>query len=150
MLDYTPNMVERLLRSYLDIRLSLDVQGTDYQIAAPTLHTVILGKDSPLGRTRTNPSWPFMDKQHAATIRDGKRQARQREELHCAAIDIESAMQQISDDDRWLLTQYLIFESVTLDDLVKKFHFAGRSGARMRVSRAVARLTRELERSDDD
>ena len=142
-------MVERLLRNYLDIRLSLDIQGTDYRVSAPTKYTIVLGKDVPLGQTKSNPSWPLMGKQHAPRIRDGKRQSRQKEELHCAALDVEAGMKRVSDDDWWLMYHHLVIESHTLDDLVKKFHFAGRNGARMRVSRAVARLAREMEHLEE-
>lgn len=145
MVTYTPMMVERYLRNYLDIRLSLDLQGTDYRVAAPTQVAVVVRKNVPLGQTKANPRWPFMDKQHAPRVRDGKQQSRQREEFHCAILDVEIAMKKISDDDYWIIYNHLIMGTQSLDDLVKMFHFKGRSGARMRVMRAVNRLTREME-----
>lgn len=86
-----------------------------------------------------------MTKQRASRVRDGKRQARQMEEFHCAVLDIEEAMRHMSEDDRWIIINHLVLQTVTLDDLTRKYQLSGTSGARMRVQRAVTRLSRIME-----
>lgn len=147
MITYTPQLVERLLRNYLDIRVALDLRGVDYRANTPFLYTASLGRETPLGRTSANPSWPFMEKQAAAPVQDGKRTARQREDLHCSAIDLELGLARVSDEDRWILIHHVILGEFSLQDLTTKFHLKGINGARMRVQRAIARLARQMEYS---
>lgn len=151
MTEYTPKLVERLLRAYPTIRSSLTGGRTievrnDAPVTRPRLSE---NARMPLGRTQANPVWPFMTKQHASPPMDGKRKARQAEELHCAVLDIEMAFPRLSDDDQWILYHYLIVQSHELQDIARKFHLQGISGARMRVFRAVLRLTRYMESGYD-
>jgi hypothetical protein len=147
MADYTPTLVERMLRSYVPIRDSINGGGTvEVRNEQPVMRPQLPAEARlPLGRTKANPSWPFMTKPKAQPVRDGKRKAQQIQELHCAVLDIEAAFPRLSDDDQWIIVHHLILQTHELEDVARRYHLAGISGARMRVFRAVLRLTRYME-----
>jgi hypothetical protein len=142
---YTTSNVERLLRSYLDIKQTLETRG---QIL-PDLYTMKPKPRSsvglPFGQTPSGKAWPFMEPQRAKAPTDGKRQARQMEELHVCCLDIEEALPKVTDDDLELLYKFYIFQTHTLDDLVAERKVTSRGSMRQRCHRAVERLTRVLE-----
>lgn len=142
---YTPTNVERLLRSYLDIRETLETRGQilpDLYITKPQARSL---DRLPFGQTPNGKAWPFMEPQRAKSPVDGKRQARQMEELHVCCLDIEEALKKVTDDDLELIYKHLILQTHTLDDLVAERKLTSRGSMRQRVHRAVERLTRVLE-----
>jgi hypothetical protein len=153
---YTLGVTERLLRNFLDIRETL--LGRAQPIAPnPTVLTppVRMPGRIPLGQTATSTRpWPFIGKGHARPARDGKMRARQMEDLHCAVIDIEMALNartsdgdyRISHDDFFFLTEYYIYQNYTLDELCALRKTTSRGSMQRRCQRAVQRLVDELER----
>lgn len=140
---YTVNQLERLLGSYLEIR-------------------GLLAGDPPSGGDGNlyifdeidNGRGPFGQPKHAKAPRDGKAQARAREELHCAVIDIEMALTavdedgypRISNNDLWLIVNYWIYQYYTLQELCDAVGTTSRGSMLRRCRRAVANLLAEIER----
>lgn len=153
---YTVSLVERLLRSYLDINETLmgrAQQGMESQYITPEIDFSDK-RYVPLGMTKSNPTWPFRDKRHARSPRDGKARARRMEDLHCAVLDIETALNardesgrhRITDDDFFIITQFYILQMYTLEELCLLRNVTSRGSMQRRCQRAVARLVDELER----
>lgn len=153
---YTVSLVERLLRSYLDISETLRgraQQGMESVFTAPPIDFSDQ-RYIPLGMTKSNPNWPFREKRHARSPRDGKGRARRVEDLHCAIIDIEAALNakteegehRIGDDDFFIITHYYIMQNYTLEELCAMRGVASRGSMQRRCQRAVTRLVDELER----
>lgn len=153
---YTIGLTERLLRNLLDIEATLHGRG-QHATANPTTLTPPNRRADrvPLGQGRYDARpWPFMGKGHAKAPRDGKARARQMEDLHCALIDVTSALvavdrhgnYRISDDDYWLLCEYYIFQNYTLDELCAQRGTLSKGSMQRRCQRAIGRLVQELER----
>lgn len=153
---YTVSLVERLLRSYLDINETLRgraQQGMESVYTTPVIDFTDK-RYVPLGMSKSNPTWPFLEKRHARAPRDGKTRARRIEDLHCAVLDIESALNardhfgnhRITDDDFFLITRYYIMQLYTLEELCVMRNVASRGSMQRRCQRAVSRLVDELER----
>jgi hypothetical protein len=143
---YTVGTVERLLRNYLDVRYALEGRGQQL----PDTYVVREKRDTsererPFGHG-TGQSWPFMEPKHARAPMDGKAKARLMEDFHCAIIDIENALRDMSDDDLELIYKYYILGTHTLDDLLVERGAQSRGSMLRRNQRAVARLTQRMER----
>ena len=141
---YTVGLVEKMLRSYLDIKYTLEGKGQQLPDTYATFPKNSNKIEQPLGMTRTGSPWPFMEPRHAKVPTDGKQKARFLEELHCATIDIEEAFKEVTDDDLELLYKYHVFQTHTLDELAYERNVKSRGSMRQRVLRAVERLTRVL------
>jgi hypothetical protein len=142
---YTVSHVERVLRRYLDIRCALE--GSSQQLL--DLY-VTQGKKSkqapqPLGQTKTGQPWPFMEPQHAKPPMDGKAKARLMEDLHVSVLDIDEAFPKLSDDDQYLILEYHIKQSKTLDEFMAERKVTSRGSMQRRIARSVQRLTRYME-----
>lgn len=136
---YTAKLVERLLRSYLDILCTLEGNTQN-------LHDTFVTKRKRTSAIRpfgdnSNQPWPFMEPLHAKPPMDGKTKARFLEDLHCAALDIEAAFPRLADDDKELLLKYHITQSHTLDELMKERNVTSRGSMHQRIFRSVQRLT---------
>lgn len=154
---YTVPQVERILRSYLDIRhvlLGKAQQGMESIFVDTPINRE--PDQVPWGMRPTDPPWPFMmAASHAKSPRDGKARARRMEELHCVVIDIDLALKakhhdgsyRISEDDFFLLSHYYVYQTVTLDELCVLRGSVSRGSMQRRCQRAVARLVEELERA---
>lgn len=138
---YTENNVERLLKSYLDIKSTLAGNTQNVHDAAFVTGPTAV-RERPFGHSINGPPWPFMEQRHARTPRDGKAKARFLEELLCGVIDIETVFHKLSDDDQELLLKYLVTQGYTLDELIAERGTVSRGSMRQRIQRAVARLTR--------
>lgn len=122
---YTPTMVERILRNYLDIRSTLFARGQQL----PDLY---------VGPRKEGT-------RHARTITDGKAKARLIEELHVSTIDIANGLQRLHEDDVDIIIKYHVYKTHTLDDLIRERGTVSRGSMQRRVFRAVQRLTRVME-----
>lgn len=147
MATYTARSVERLLRNYLDIICTLE--GNCQQV--PDTYTIHKKPPrnmarQPLGQTTTGDPWPFMETKHARVPTDGKTKARFLEELHCAAIDIETHFHALSSDDKNLILKYHILQSHRLDELMQEYGLSSRGSMQQRISRAVQRLVNLMEK----
>lgn len=141
-MTYTVNQLERLLTNYVTIRgmLAGDPPSGD---GDPYFHDTV-----------DNGRGPFSQPKHAKVPRDGKARARAREELHCAVIDIESALTaededgypRISNNDCWLIVWYWIYRKYTLEELCEHVGHASRGSMLRRCRRAVSNLLAEIER----
>lgn len=157
MRTYSVGQVERLLRSYLSIRNVIlgnaPQQGADNpyltgRTAPVPDHRRPLGMGPMEGRP-----WPMMEPRHARKVRDGKAQARAREDLHCAVIDIETALAATDRDgvpllsrtDRWLLVEYFIYGNYTLDELCALLGTVSRGSMQRRCQRALERLVAVMD-----
>lgn len=142
---YTDNLVERLLRNYLDIRATLEgnTQRLHDTYIVDTKRTQSR-RERPLGQVAQGEPWPFMETKHAKVPQDGKAKARFLEELLCAVIDIEQTFPRLSNDDKELLLKYHITHGYTLDELMVERGVTSRGSMRQRVARSVTRLTRIL------
>ncbi len=123
---YTPTMVERICRNFLDIRCTLDARGQQL----PDLYTIGPKKEG----TR-----------HARQITDGKAKARQIEELHVATLDIIDGLQRLSEEDADLIIRYHILQNITLDELAKERGTVSRGSMQRRIFRSIQRLTKVIE-----
>jgi hypothetical protein len=152
---YTVATTERLLRNYTQIRnvIAGNAPQQSNENAYLTARTSFM-REQPLGQgPRDERPWPFMEKKHARGVRDGKAQARAREELWVSVIDVEEALfavdkdghPLIQPDDNFILIQYYIHQNFTLDEMCKKFGVTSRGSMQRRCLRAVERLVRILE-----
>lgn len=140
-LAYTPRLVEKLLKNYLDIRYTLEGKSPDL----PDTYAVNVKQTYqrvPFGMQPSEAPWPFMEKLHATSPRDGKKQAREMLELHMSCLDIERALKLLDDDDLKLIYQYFIFQTHTLDELVAERGLTSRGSMQSRTQRVLKKLTR--------
>jgi hypothetical protein len=148
---YTPRLVERLLKSYLDIRYTLEGKSPELPDTYAVVHKRTAPPErTPFGMTASATAWPFMEKRPALHRTDGKKQARTMEELHVACLDIENALQYLSNDDLTIVYQYLIFQTHTLDELVAERGLVSRGSMQSRVKRIVKRVTKLMENRRSD
>ena len=156
---YTVPIVERILHSYLDIVLLLEGGSTTIDNPFIVQQHARVG-ELPLGQRPTDAPWPFREHRHARRTYDGKARGRSMEELHCAVLDIEEAMEylrwlsnhhdnevtrQQAAEDFYLIYMYHILHYYTLDELAAQRNVKSRGSMQLRLSRAVKRLTRILE-----
>jgi hypothetical protein len=148
--SYTPRAVERLLKSYLDIRDALTGRTQQlhdtYAITKRPSPVTRSTNDRPLGDTGGIP-WPFMETSHARSPMNGKAKAQFMQELHVSILDLERGLKELTDEDLALIYDYLIFGNKTLDQLTVERGLTSRGSMQRRVMRAVERLTRAMERS---
>jgi hypothetical protein len=158
MVTYTPALVERLLRNYLDIRNTFEGRAQRLHDASLVKKTIVSYAEKPLGSG--NRPYPFMERQHVASPPDGKRRARSMEDLHCSVIDIEDALAELyqtclygrtenirfqAQEDYFFLINYYILHLYTLDELMELRGVSSRGSMQKRVFRAVQRLTKIME-----
>lgn len=156
---YTPALVERLLRNYIDIRASFEgrsqrIHDSSLAIKRPTAYA-----EQPLGSGGR--PFPFMERHHASTPMDGKKRARSMEDLHCSVIDIEEGLAKLHEiavcgptenrrlqaqEDYFFIVVYYILHLYTLDELMALRGVTSRGSMQKRVFRAVQRLTKIMEK----
>lgn len=139
--SYSPVMVERLCRSYLDHRHSLF--GSAQRLPDSTIvdKPEATTRELPFGMRRGDSPWPFFEPIHAKPKVDGKRKADLATSLWVSMMDLEAGLKKLSDDDIGLVYKYHIFQTRTLDELAVEIGIKSRSAVSARVQRAVARLT---------
>jgi hypothetical protein len=155
---YTPPLVERVLRNYIDIRSTFEGKAQRVHDSSAVIKKREPTREVPLGGK--NQPWPFMEKLHAATPNDGKRRARQMEDLLCSVIDVDNALAELREiaeaspnpalraqaqEDYFLLINYHILHLYTLDELMVLRGVSSRGSMQKRVFRAVQRLTKIME-----
>lgn len=141
---YTVAQVERLLRSYFEIRSVL--HGSSRPPMSRHYLTVTVDrpdKEYPLGANAENPG-PFSLPNHARGHVDGKAKARAAEELHVSVIDLETALGVLSNSDFDLVYKYFIVGSHTLDQLCLERGVKDRGGMSQLLTRVLRRLTRVI------
>lgn len=143
-------MVKKLLRSYLDIRYTLEGKSPELPdtYAVPVRFNYDKSR-MPFGMTPSSQPWPFMEQRGATAKSDGKRQARMMEELHVSCLDIEKALRQLDDDELEIVYKHLIFQTHTLDDLIEERGLTSRGSMQSRVQRIVRRITKLIEQSKE-
>lgn len=138
--SYSQKIVIRLLDNYLKIRASMIDRMP--QPSKPIYSTPKYSYDQkPLGASALTP-WPFMTKPRAQQIVDGKKRARMMEDLHCAALDLECALNQLSDEDYYLIADYYLFGNGTIEELAHARGLASKGRLQERIQRIVARLVK--------
>lgn len=105
------------------------------------LKDVYTYSEKPLGASSATP-WPFMSRPRAQQITDGKKRARMMEDLHVATLDLEHALNKLSDDDYRLIADYYLFGNGTLEQLATERGLASKGRLHERIQRIVARITR--------
>lgn len=97
---YTTKLVAKLLYNY------------------HTIHGMLYGKSQSIQDvyTEQTEASSYGAKRHASSVMDGKERARQKEELLCMMIDLESGLKLCSDNVR----DALIGHFITEDNLIKK------------------------------
>jgi hypothetical protein len=85
-----------------------------------------------------------MTKPHASTVQDGKKRARMMEDLHCASLDLEDALNQLSDEDYKLVADYYIFGNGTIEELAAARGLASKGRLQERIQRIVRRIVRYM------
>lgn len=136
-ITYTPRLVERILRSYLDIVYTLEGKGQQ-----------LFDRSSSKTRDYFEISDSFVRETHARPVPHGKEKARAIEDLHCAVLDIERWLPTLHRDDQELLIRYHIRQDVTLEELAAERKVTSRGSMQKRIYRAVQRLARTMERGD--
>ena len=99
--------------------------------------------EKPLGASPATP-WPFMAKPRAQQLVDGKKRARMMEDLHCAALDLEAALQDLSDADFALIADYYIIGNGTIEELAHARGLSSKGRLQERIQRIVRRLVRTM------
>lgn len=149
MAAYTTALVEKILRNYLDIRATLEGNAQRVHDTYCAVKRPNFDKQRRASRRRafgqTDERWPFMEPQHAKPPMDGKAKARAMEELHCAAIDLETAFPRLLKDEQELLLKYHVYQTHTLDELTKELGLASRGAMQQRIYRVVRNLAGEME-----
>lgn len=152
MRSYSVQSVERLLRNYFDFRYNLLDGGSGQPIALPAEEIVAPAQASesytkrrPLGWSKNDQRWPFMEPRHAHTKTDGKRKAQLMTEIHVAVLDLERGLKGLSDDDCELIYKFHLFQTRTLDELCVERNLHSRGSMSRRIERAVQRLVFEME-----
>lgn len=141
--EYTQSSVIKLLQNYLDIRGSLlDRMPKPSKVlySAKKNHEF---REKPFGSSAALP-WPFMTKHHAPSHTDGKKRARMMEDLHCATLDLEDALNSLSDEELGLIADYYIIGSMTMEDLAESRGLASKGRLQERLQRIVRKLTRRM------
>lgn len=138
--SYSPVMVEKLARSYLDHRHSLF--GSAQRLPDSTIvdKPEATTRELPFGMRRGDSPWPFLEPTHAKPKVDGKRKADLATSVWISMMDLEEGLKKLSDDDISLIYKYHIFQTRTLDELAVEIGIKSRSATSARVQRAVARL----------
>lgn len=140
--SYSQKIVIRLLTNYVDIRS----QMID-RMPQPTRQLYRTPKytydEKPLGASSSTP-WPFMAKPRAQQIVDGKKRARMMEDLHVATLDLENALNTLSDADYQLIADYYLFGNGTIDQLATARGLRSKGRLHERIQRVVRRLVRVM------
>jgi hypothetical protein len=90
-----------------------------------------------------------MTKPHAMQRVDGKKRARMLEDLHCATMDLEAALQQLSDDEFKLLADYYIYGNGTLDELAQARGLLSKGRLQEKIQRLVRKLVRYMNQGEE-
>lgn len=141
--EYTQASVVKLLKNYLDIRIAITDRMPTPCTPLYTNTSPHLFRERPMGSSVSQP-WPFMSKPRAASYVDGKKRARMMEDLHVAALDIEKALNRLSDEDYYLIADYFIFGNGTIEELAAARGLASKGRLQERIQRIVRRLVRYL------
>lgn len=141
--EYTPGLVVRLLTHYADMRGTV-TGGVGNPMKTTYKQTVkYTFAEKPLGASSSFP-WPFMHKPYAQQQPNGKKRALMSEEISVALIDVEDALQTLSDDDFNLIYQYYILGGITLDELAARNGLRSRGRLHERIQRIIMRMVKHM------
>lgn len=140
---YTRGSVIRMLMHYGDMRASvLGGQGTPMKTIYKQSVKYTFA-ERPLGASSSYP-WPFMHKPHAQSSPNGKKRARMSEDVMCALIDLEDALDRLHERDFHLIYEYYILGGITLDELAARNGLKSRGRLHERLQRIVKRMTNTM------
>jgi hypothetical protein len=139
---YSQKVVIRLLDNYVKIRSTM-IDRMPEPRKPIYLKDRYTYQEKPLGASAATP-WPFMTRPRAQQITDGKKRARMMEDLHVATLDLECALNRLSDDDYHLIADYYLFGNGTLDELATARGLASKGRLHERIQRIVQRLVRSM------
>lgn len=142
--SYSQKTVIRLLDNYVQIRSTMidrmpQPSKPIYRVPKYTYAENL----KPLGASAATP-WPFMAKPRASQIVDGKKKARMMEDLHCATLDLECALNKLSDDDYALIADYYLFSNGTIEELARARGLSSKGRLQERIQRIVMRLVKSM------
>lgn len=141
--EYSQRSVITLLQNYLDVRSTLVDRMPTPKVPLYTPKKNHEFREKPFGASAALP-WPFMTKHHAPVRTDGKKRARMMEDLHCAVLDLESALATLSVEDFGLVRDYYIVGAMTMEDLAQSRGLASKGRLQERLQRIVSRLVRVM------
>lgn len=145
---YSRGLVVRLLIHYADMKGTVS-GGLGQPMKTAYKQTVkYTYAEKPLGASASFP-WPFMHKSHVQSPPNGKNRARMSEEILCALIDVEDALNSLGDDDFSLIYDYYILGGITLDELAAKRGLKSRGRLHERLQRIVLRMVDHMNNGRD-
>jgi hypothetical protein len=144
--EYRRGLVVRLLENYVDMRGTV-LGGLGKPMKTTYKQTVKYTYDEkPLGASDYTP-WPFMHKPHAQSPPNGRQRASMYEEMECALIDIEDALNALGDEDFKLVFDYYIVGGRTLDQLAAERGLTSRGRLYERIQRIVKRMVKHMNKN---
>lgn len=85
-----------------------------------------------------------MTKAHAASYTDGKKRARMMEDLHCAVLDLECALNQLEQEEFNLIADYYILGDTTIEKMAQARGLASKGRLHEKMQRVIRKLVRIL------
>lgn len=141
--EYQRGLVIRLLENYVDMRGTV-LGGVGKPMKTTYKQTVkYTFAERPLGASGAFP-WPFMHKAHAQSPPNGRQRAQMSEEVMCALIDIEDALNDLGDEDFRLIFEYYIVGGKTLDELAAERGLKSRGRLHERIQRIIKRMVKHM------
>lgn len=131
--EYTARQVWRLLENYTNIKSLAYPQATRMGAA-----------DHFITPRSTHGDNASTVKSYSAVTRDGATATRRKEDLTCAALDLEAALATLGAGDYDLIRRYFIDETDTTDSLALSLGYTSPGGPWNRMNRICGKLARRM------